>query len=382
MKSLTKVALVGSVVLGAALFSIGCGGSSSCCDGNAIKAKVNLLGENNLVKGVLPANDHTLTVNGLASTSDGTITQAVWKAYEDCSKSKVIDTKTVNTKGDKVELNLGAPGQHKVCVTVTDTNGLNDEDCTCITVAQPAGPTPVISPTALKAGCPLDGSQSVANSGKIKSYNWTLNSKDGTSISKEATASVPNPTSASKVCLTVTNSDDVSNTTCQTITAHAAPHAEIHVYKRNTQTVEVADGGALDFGSQLTLNCNGSHDDCPLTEGGRSIPANNNGTCDFDGASYESTAADCSVEPQAGVMLTGYKDSASNPNTATETDTAPYWYKENCKLTGELVQANDTAGTVTVNMCGTQVFNCVKFTVNVTDQFGGTSTAVKRFKVQ
>jgi hypothetical protein len=324
-------------------------------------------------------------VNGLGSTSNSNIVKADWTVYADCTKDTAIYTATATSKDTNIQLELDKPGQHKVCVVVTDVNGLTDEDCDCVTVQELDKPTPVISPAALKPACPLDGSTSVSHSGsnRIDGYKWTVNSLSNTPFATTAQTTVP--AGANKVCLTVTDSNGESNGICRDVTPHAAPVAVLHVFQDQAGQNEVADGGVLNFGDSLSITCAGSHDDCPLTDGGRSIPqngTNTNGTCDFNGASYQSTAEDCSVVPGVGVMYTGESASATTPATATETTTAPYWYRENCKLTNELTQTSNTAGAVTVQMCGTAVFNCVKFWVDVTDEFGGTTRAEKTFRVQ
>ena len=380
MKTITKVTLASSLVLGAALFSLGCGSGESCCSGNSVDAKVSLLDSNNMgSNNTLPANVSTLQVSGLTSTSNSNIVKAEWIAYSDCAKTAIVDRKEVSAKDTDVTLDLQTPGSHKVCLVVTDANGLQDEDCKCVTVQETAGPTAIITglPADMKIGCPLpalSGADSVSHSssGTISSYSWSL---DGANLGTGATPTLPsnltdNP-NPHEVCLTVTDSDGNTNMSCKNLTVkpHDKPTAVLHVLNGTT---EIEDGGELNFGSSLTLNCNGSHDDCPIDANGRSIPqynASNNGECNFNGSSYESTAADCSVLPQAGVV---YPD----------TQTAPYYYKENCKLTGELTQSSATDGQVTVNMCGTQVFHCVKFWVDVTDQFGGTARAEKTFRVQ
>ena len=386
MHTLTKVVISSSLVLGAALFSLGCGGGASCCDGNSVNAKVNLLASNNFTStNTLPANQSVLAVNGLGSTSNSNIVKADWTAYANCTKDTVIDTATATSKDTSIQLDLKTPGQHKVCVVVTDVNGLTDEDCDCITVQELDKPTPVISPAALKPACPLDGSTSVSHSGsnRIDGYKWTVNTLSGSTFATTATSQVPS--GANKVCLTVTDSNGETNGICRDVAPHSAPVAVLHVSQNQSGQNEIADGGILNFGDQLNVTCAGSHDDCPLTDGGRSIPqngTNTNGTCEFNGASYQSTAPDCSVVPQDGVVYTGQSQHATNPATATETATAPYWYRENCKLSGELTQTNNTAGAVSVLMCGTEVFNCVKFWVDVTDEFGGTARAEKTFRVQ
>jgi len=376
MNNFSKVLVGSSLVLGVALFSMGCGGNSSCCTGNDVIAQVNLLGANNLTNGnTLPLNVNTLNVNGMGSSSDGTITKAVWTVYEDCTKDTMIDTKTVTTKGAEVELDLGEAGTHKVCIVVTDTNGNSDEDCKCITVQENNGPTADIDGLSniLKAGCPisLNGANSVSHSGSntIQSYVWTL---DGTTVSTVETYALPDGLTAGshEICLTVTDSNQETHQRCETkvVQPHSNPVAVLNVSHDN---IDVADEGTLYFNDTLNLTCAGSHDDCP--EGNRNIPQNEStqtGTCDFNGQSWQSEDATCQTPPPAGVV---YINGGPNPTS--------YFYQENCRLTGEVNQVNTTSGSVSVSMCGQPLFNCVKFWVDVTDNFGGTARAEKTFKV-
>ncbi len=372
MKNLTKVTLASSLILGAALFAIGCGGSSSCCNSNAIKAKVNLLSENNLAGGLLPLNDHTLTVNGLASTSDGTITKAVWRAYADCSKNEVIDTKTVSSKDAKVELDLGAPGQHKVCVTVTDTNGLSDEDCTCITVQELNGPSANINglPQELKAGCPLPtptGANSITNSGSNQlSYAWTL---DGATAGSGVTPSLPSTLTATpnphEVCLTVTDSNGISNETCQkvNIIPHVAPTAVMKVWNvDNVDQTDIPAGSVLTKSTQYKLSCAGSRDDCP--QDAEDIE------CRWNASSYKAVNGSCDVA-----------------------ESARTYYIQNCfddnQHTGHGAQTTtpttDSALVSFITLCGSATeFDCVEVTMTATDKLhGDLNTSIKRvFKAQ
>jgi hypothetical protein len=227
MNNLSKVVLTGSIVLGAALFSIGCGGDSSCCE--PTKPPKAIIG-GFPSSGVLGANEHTLTINGTPSKDDGRIVAYEWTVDDVFASNQQSPT-----------LDLGEPGRHKVCLKVTDNDNLTNMTCEYITVPALTGPTPIISPTTIKAGCPLDGSSSVSHSssGEIREYKWTLNSLDAATVSTTAAYTVPNPTTATKVCLTVTDSNGESNGVCQDVVPHDAPTAVLHVFRDSNLNADI-----------------------------------------------------------------------------------------------------------------------------------------------
>lgn len=364
MHNLSKIALVGSVVLGAALFSIGCGGDSACCSGNAVVAKVNLLASNNIKDGVLPANIHTLSVNGLNSSSTSTIQRADWTVYSDCSKTSVIDTAQATSKDDIVSLDLGNPGQHAVCVVVTDANGLTDEDCQCITVAPLNGPTPVISPTTIKTGCPLDASKSVSHSasGQIKSYKWTLGSLTGTTFATTATTNTP--ANASRVCLTVTDSNNNSNGTCQNVSPHTAPTAVIKVWNSNDAAQsDIPAGSPLSKNVQYNLSCAGTRDDCPIDA--------EDIECKWNASSFKAVNGSCDVAESArAYYIKDCFDNAQHPGGHGVQTTTP---------------STASALISSITLCGSATeFDCVEVKMTATDKLHGNlqTTTSKVFKAQ
>ncbi|RUM66142.1 MAG: hypothetical protein DSZ06_03870 [Sulfurospirillum sp.] len=136
-----KKILLSSLVL-AAVFS-GCGGSSSCCKDAPV---VNAVGIPPVAT-ITGIEDQTIiqlgqsvTVNGIASSDrDGTVVAYKW----------MVDGKEVST--DKTPtFTFNTPGDHEVCLTVTDNdnNPSANTECKTITVLGENTNTPVL-PTAV-----------------------------------------------------------------------------------------------------------------------------------------------------------------------------------------------------------------------------------------
>jgi len=375
MKSLSKVLVGSSLVLSATLFSIGCGGGGACCGGNDILAKVNVLSSNNLVNGnTLPLNDNTLNVNGFGSSSDATITKAVWTVYEDCnSRDTIVDgPKTVNTKDVELTLDLGTPGTRNVCVVVTDTNGNSDEDCTCITVQELNGPSASITGLArtLKVGCPLPaptGENSTTNSGSdTLTYAWTL---DGNAAGTAVTPTLPATLTATPtphvVCLTVTDSNQISSEQCQdiTIVPHSAPTAVIRVWNHlNEDQIDIPADSILSKSTQYDLSCSGSQDDCPQDE--------EDIECTWNASSYKSVNDSCYVEASTrDYYIQDCFDDAKHPGHGTQTTTPN----------------TDSSLLSYITLCSSETeFDCIEVTMTATDKLhGDLNTTVSRiFKAQ
>jgi len=379
MNHIPKIVLSSSVVLAASLFSLGCGGDSGCCSRDAVVAEVSLLASNNFVQdNILPTNVNTLTVNGASSSSNGTINKAVWTVYESCdNKNTIIDgPKTVTTKDQELELNLGTPGQHQVCVVITDTNGLSDEDCKCVTVQPLDGPAANISglPQTLKVGCPLPtptGESSVTNSGSnTLTYAWTL---DDNAVGSTVTPTLPDTLTATPnphvVCLTVTDSNGLSDESCQNVNIipHVAPTAIMRVWNHlNADQVDIPAGSTLSKSTQYDLSCAGSQDDCPSDTDGEEIE------CTWNASSYKAENGSCDNVPEPG---------------------STRYYIENCfddaEHTGHGVQTTtpntDTALLSYITLCGSPTeFDCVKVTMTATDKLHGdlNTTVTKVFNAQ
>jgi hypothetical protein len=307
MNNLSKVVLTGSIVLGAALFSIGCGGDSSCCE--PTKPPTAIIG-GFPSSGVLGANEHRLTINGTQSKDDGNIVAYEWTVDD-----------VFASKEQSPTLDLGNPGRHKVCLKVTDNDNLTHMTCEYITVPELNGPTPVISPTMIKSGCPLDGSSSVSHSasGEIRGYKWTLNSLDSTTVSTASTYTVPNLTTATKVCLTVTDSNGEENGICQDIIPHDAPTAVLNVLESTgSNPTSISEATLLQRGTAYNLSCAGSTDDCPI--------ADDNLSCQWQARSYFVEGDDCSATPQTNYISdcfstdnghSGFGDTTTTPTTHT-----------------------------------------------------------------
>ncbi len=370
MSNFTKVLVGSSLVLGAALFSIGCGGGAGCCSGNDVKANVNIL--SNVINGNLPSNSHTLDVNGLGSSSDGTITKAVWTAYATCTKDTVIDTKTVTAKDAAVVLDLGAPGTHKVCVVVTDTNGNSDEDCKCINVQELDGPSASITGLSqtLKVGCPLPtptGENSTTNSGSnTLTYAWTL---DGNSVGTATTPTLPTTLTATPnphvVCLTVTDSNGISNEQCQNvnIVPHNAPTAVIRVWNHlNADQSDIPENSILSKNTRYDLSCSGSQDDCPQDA--------ENIECTWNASSYKAVGGSCDIAKSArNYYVENCFDDAEHTGHGSQTTTP----NTDSNLLSYITLCNSATE-----------FDCVEVVMTATDKLhGDLNTTVSRiFKAQ
>jgi len=369
MNNLSKIVVSSSLVLGAALFSLGCG-DDACCKGNEVVAKVNLLSSNNLINGdTLLPNDHTLSVNGFGSSSDGTITKAVWTVYESCSqKNTILDTQTVTSKDTAVELDLATPGTHNVCVVVTDDNGNKDEDCTCVTVQQLDGPSASITGLSqtLKVGCPLPtptGASSTTNSGSSTlTYAWTL---DGNPAGSAVTPNLPTTLTAApdphEVCLTVTDSNEISNEQCQNvdIIPHTAPTAVLSVWNSGdtNQTLLNENTDALSRSDSYDLSCGGSHDDCPQDA--------EDLTCNWEARSYFVEGTDCSTTPQTNYISDCFTNEGGHSGFGSKvTDVSTPTFVQLCS-------ANETQ------------YKCVEVSLTVTDNLHNitSETVTKTFGV-
>lgn len=370
MLNFSKVLISSSLVLTATLFTIGCGDSNACCTGDDIEAEVNLLSNNNFVnENTLPLNVNTLNVSSLGSTSTGTITKAVWTAYENCNDtSTAIDTKTVSSKDTTVQLDLGNPGTHKVCVEVTDTNGNSDEACQCVTVQEFDGPSARITGLAetLKTGCPLPtptGATSTSNSGSgTLTYAWTLNGNNaGTGAAPTLPSTLTETPNPHVVCLTVTDSNNLSNEVCQdvVIVPHDSPTAVMRVWNHlNQDQVDIPAGSPLQKNFRYDLSCSGSQDDCPQN------PVEDI-ECTWNASSYQAVDGSCDVDASARAYYvrdcfddtehSGHGEQVTTPNT--DTNLLSY-----------------------ITLCNSPVdFDCVEVTMTATDKLhGDLNTTISR----
>ncbi len=355
MNNLLKNVVNSSLILGMVLFSVGCG-DNGCCDKSKIVANVNLLGANNLLSDNTLPSGNTLTVDGLGSSTDSNITQAVWTVYADDSKDTVLTTKKVTNETTNVSLILGEPGKHKVCVVVTDTNKLTAEDCKTIIVpenTEPVFPTATITglPAEMKTGCPIpavSGANSTTSSGSgLLTYAWTL---DDTGAGEEATPTLPtsftDTPSPHRLCLTVTDSNQIEGEeVCQTVTmiSHVPPTAILDVKNSADELVT-----ALDKGITYNLSCENSYDDCNETDDINS--------CEFHGRSYlVADGEDCNYDNKIADYIT---DCGIN------------------QTTGDLIASIGTCAAQTPSK-----YNCVDLTLMVTDKNGLETNTTKSFPI-
>ena len=150
MHTLTKVVISSSLVLGAALFSLGCGGGASCCDGNApgidnppVSKIANLTANQT---NTFPANQSNLVLNGNKSTDDKGVNTYEW--VEVTCAQDFEDGTVVSTAKEYTVTNLPiAPAAKKVCLRVTDAIGQTNTTCHCVNKAAPAAPCRAPTPS-------------------------------------------------------------------------------------------------------------------------------------------------------------------------------------------------------------------------------------------
>jgi PKD repeat protein len=138
-----KNVLLSSMVLVAVLS--GCGGDGSCCDAQPIEeaigtppvAKITGISDPTVI-----SLGQSVTVNGIASSDrDGDVTSYKWTVDGEEKATEQSPTFTFNT-----------PGDHEICLTVTDNDNQESVNMECKTVTvkgrnsvTPVNPTAVIS---------------------------------------------------------------------------------------------------------------------------------------------------------------------------------------------------------------------------------------------
>jgi hypothetical protein len=398
MNNFSKMLVGSSLVLGAVLFSVGCGGDSFCCkDGEPPIPKIVGDDKDISLDGKTTHTFNALTTNGM---DDGNIVKCNW----------YIDGKLQSYTGSScsnVELNFdGMSGKPEVCLEVIDNDGISSKenngkikkdkvgpssekngnlelrkkmDCKYVAITPENHVEPVakisLANSTFMSGCPIATAAdagSTPGEGSITNYAWSLDGAELNDGPNELSLKYDDMNNLSigehKACLVVTNSLGAkSKPACETITVkeHKAPTAVLNVTgELDTVSSEgQAPDGTIKSSSTVKLSCKGSHDDCPVGE--RAIPkdgAGKTGECKFGGISYLSDSPDCSV------VKTVYKD---------------------CSKVGEgdynahFGDVTDDGAGVSLGICGnTTLFNCVKLWVDVKDNFGGTSRAEKTFNVK
>jgi uncharacterized protein with beta-barrel porin domain len=203
----------------------------------------------------------------------------------------------------------------------------------------------------------------------LKKYEWytsTDTSKTScaglTSVASGSNPTISNlPNGTNRVFLKVTDSD--GNTDCSykdvsvnnqpkqvscvdKLVHNTKPTAVLNVFRGSDSLQTLAELKSFD---KLNLTCDGSKDECD-----RDIVASG-GKCEYNGKSFLSDDPDCST-------------------IASE-------YISDCKENGELKE-NSNTGEVTVDTCGDAgiKYNCVKFTLKVTDAWGNVENTSDVFK--
>ncbi len=377
MNNFTKVLVGSSLVLSAALFSIGCGNGDSCCDQSTPpKAVIEGLVKDGTKN--LSAGTTSFQVNGLEgiSTDDGTITNYEWVVLNDTA-SNFTDGTVIFTGVANPTLPITASTK-KICLRVTDNDGLQDVTCTNIDMGEVGQPTAVISnmPTqTLSEKCPLplinaNDSVSGQNASSITNYAWTI---DGISVGGNtptlnlATYKSNLGEGTHPVCLIATNNlGEISSPECSNIViVNAAPTVAMTVINENDiNSSDLSEGGVLAKATTYRLSCDGSADDCPEN--------NDSLTCNWSARSFKKitglSCADVSEANQTahiadcfGLSTNPDHDGSDNPTT-----TVP--------------NANDFTN---IKTCNTSNL-CVVINVSVTDNINGLTSAplTKIFSLQ
>jgi len=412
MNKFSKIAIFSSVVLGAALFSVGCGGDSFCCkDGEPPIPKIADAGTQsaNYANGQYTLTDSkTLKLNGLqdsVDTDNGQVVKCNWyiadEAKDGSAKNKNL-VKKDSCENVEIDFSKFANGTKKlVCLEVIDNNGLSSNlnngyisdfngagkiregakqkgvegrkklDCRRVVI----GSDPVINPTKpefkiynardnqetssspVKQNCPFYF-KPVNEVTTNTTCEWTI---DGTKVSEDCGGVFDqhkNDLNPHEICL-ITNGD-VAGKECHNFQAieHTEPTAVMSLYDVNKNAI--ADGSILKKQQNFYLSCKDSKNDCPGDNSGLE--------CKWDASSYDAVNGSCDV-PE-GNRNYNYQDCFNNPahtGHGPQTTTAS---EENLQtLTGLTYQFT----------CGSAAGKCVEVKLTVKDKrFNKTSTTVTR----
>jgi PKD repeat protein len=282
--------------------------------------------------------EDTLEIKGVESSDeDGNVTKYQW----------TLDDNNISTeKNPTIDLPT-EPGTHKICLTVTDNDNLKSK-MTCKTFVIPA---PNVNPTAsitglnekkvkTKCAVTVSGMDSIANNNaEIKSYSWVID-KNITLEGADQNLSFKT-LGEHEVCLTVVDTNDLNDTICNTVNVqdHDAPTPVLTVYDQNKVITGGPDGYTLTKGNKYDFSCKGSHDDC-----NSSVPV----TCKWNAHSYR-------IENNEKVDYVS--DCIEHNGSPKEGEKS--WVK----------------------LCGSGNYEYMEIILEVTDQFGKTSTKTEFFKV-
>ncbi len=369
MQTLSKVVISSSLVLGAALFSLGCGDGESCCSGSTPPvAAIASLSKS------LPAGTSSVTVNGaqgVSSTDDGTIVNYEWVVLDDCDKQ--FEDGVVQFEGVSNPTLPLTPGNNNICLRVTDNDGYKDTTCSCVEVKRAGKPNAEIAgfeTLNLSENCPLptlnaNNSGAGENATSINTYAWTI---DGTSVGGN-TSTLDLQTYKSSlgegthpVCLTVRNNlGDVSEKACEDVVishCKAPENASIKLWNDGVEPqTGIPAGETLVSGNLYKMSC-AADPACPATT--------------------ERSDLAC-IWSAKSILVANDGSETLNPN-----------------VEGDCFSAHSTAGTVThpegvtniqttdLRLCSdTTTFNTVEITLTVKDpNCDRNTTSVVRYNVQ
>ncbi len=385
MNNFSKVLVGSSIVLGATLFTIGCGGDSFCCkEGIAPIPEITSIAKG--AKFTVPSNGK-LTVNGTGYDEDGTVKECRW----------YIDGKLQETGGscDNVTLTFDTSktAEYEVCLAVIDNDNISSTvnngvttshinhgqamdtktrikmDCRKAVVTAVAAPTPaendieiynartntLISKNPIKQGCPFyvkPVNQVLPNT----ICEWTIDGESKGSDCNGLTDQKFDNLSNHEVCLILNG--DTQHKMCKTVSAneHDKPTAVLGVYT-DEQLNNPFTGASFDHSTKYYLSCKDSKNDCPGNTSGLE--------CKWDASSYDAVNGSCDV-PE-GSRNYNFQDCFNNQGH-----------------TGHGPQITTPSSNTYQYICGSAASKCVEIKLTVTDKRyspNKSDSVVKRFKV-
>jgi len=313
MSNFSKIALGSSLVLGAVLFSVGCGGSGMCCKdkGEPPIPKISDAGSVGVAfsdgQYTLSDGNYKLLLNGLDSSIDtdgGKVVKCNWYiADEDKDLNAKNKELKVKDKCQNVELDFSkyANGTKKlVCLEVIDNNGLSSKlnnggvtdfnangdirknagaiedrkklDCRRVVIAKTPEPSP-LNPTfeiynartngkasedRVKQGCPFYFKPTTQLPSDT-TCKWTIDGNDAGSDCDGVTGQHKDDLNKHTICLSLNG----GTPECKDFQAveHDAPTPVIGLYDNDRLTEK--HSGNLDANTELYLSCKDSKNDCP-----------------------------------------------------------------------------------------------------------------------
>ncbi len=281
---------------------------------------------------------NTLEIDSIESSdTDGNVTAYRW----------ILDDENISVeKNPTIDLPI-EEGSHKLCLEVTDNDELISKMvCKSFTIPsineEPMAVMSGLNDNVIKTLCPVavSGLNSIAADSDIVSYAWsidnnlTLNGKDQ-NLSFDTLGE-------HEVCLSVTDSNDLNNTQCNTIVVedHVSPTPILTLFDNVGDVITKDDllqrGGSYDF------SCAGSEDDC-----GNEEPM----TCEWNSHSYRIVN---------GERVDYVSDCLAHNNSPVVGQES--WIK----------------------LCGSpaSAYTYIEIELKITDQFGKSTTETQIFEVQ